>query len=690
MLVLALAPGCVSRPRSGWLDEIPSRPATTPGSTVPPLPNIAAPRVTPQPTALQPPNPLASYPQLLAPQPLAPQPANPQPVAAPPQLVAIPAAAGPLRSAAPLAPSGVVLASASATMAEPDDVPVRLPPVDYEPPAFAAVSTLAQDSLTAQPPAEALPGTPEAEDIEARRRAERRLKIPSQLPGANAPPIILPPSDFEHPEERRSIIDKLFPSPGEVRPIPWPSAEPGAPATTLAQLEAMATANNPLLVQAAGDVTAARGAAVQAGVHPNPVVGYEADTVGSSFTRNYQGVFGTQTIKTAGKLGLARAAANMALMNAEIQLRQTRIDVLTQVRANYYAVLVAREGLLRDTALERFTMKVYTIQVEKLKGGEGTGYEPAQLRAIVMQARAAVIQSQNRFVSAWKQLGASVGIPNLPPSRLEGHADAPMPDLDYDKLWAWVLANHPDVLQARNLAEQAKLNLKLAKVTPVPDLQLYGTFQRDFTAPNFERTSYNMQFGVPLPIFDRNQGNIMTAEGRLRSASQQIRVARNSLATQLADAFERFQSSRVLAEFYRNQILPDLVRAYRGVYERHQQEPTEVGFGDVIVAQQNLAAGLTTYISTLGLEWTALTDIAHLLQLDDMRQLFSLTRCEVVPPGAPLPPGPGALPGEPVPGIPGLPGGPLLPGAAAPGELPQPGGMPQPALPPMPDNRPGN
>lgn len=577
----------------------------------------------------------------------------------------------------PARAAGVWLASASGLAADEDEVPVRLPPVDSAPVLVGPGLALAQNNMTGQLPAEAPSVTPEAEDIEARRRAERRLKIPSQLPGANAPPIILPPSDFEHPEERRSIIDKLFPSPEQVRPIPRPGEEPGAPSMTLAQLEAMAAANNPLLVQAAGDVMAARGAAVQAGVHPNPVVGYEADTVGSSFTRNYQGVFGTQTIKTAGKLGLARAAANMGLMNAEIQLRQTRIDVLTQVRTNYYAVLVAREGLMRDTALERFTMKVYTIQVEKLKGGEGTGYEPAQLRAIVMQARAAVIQSQNRFISAWKQLAASVGIPNLPPTRLEGHADAPVPDLDYEKMWAWVLNNHPDVLQARNLAEQAKLNLKLAKVTPVPDLQLYGTFQRDFTVPAFERTSYNMQLGVPLPIFDRNQGNIMTAEGRLRSAAEQIRVARNSLATQLADAYERFQSSRVLAEFYRNQILPDLVRAYRGVYERHQQEPVEVGFGDVIVAQQNLALGLTTYISTLGLQWTALTDIAHLLQLDDMRLLFQMTRTESVPPGEPVLPGPAMVPC-----------GPGLPRSSAPNNLPQPGGS-LPSL-PMPENGSGN
>ncbi len=199
----------------------------------------------------------------------------------------------------------------------------------------------------------------------------------------------------------------------------------------------------------------------------------------------------------------------------------------------------------------------------------------------------------------------------------------PVPMLDYNMMLAWIFNNHPDVLQARNLHEQAKLQLQLARITPVPDLQLYGTFQRDFTAPTFERTSYNVQVGVPLPIFDRNQGNITSAEGRLRSAAEQLRVVRNGLATQLADAFERFQSSRVQAEFFREQILPDLGRAYRGVYERHQQESSEVGFGDIIVAQQNLAVGVATYVTTLGGQWGALVDIAHMLQLEDVRALYN-------------------------------------------------------------------
>ena len=357
-----------------------------------------------------------------------------------------------------------------------------------------------------------------------------RLKLPSVLPGANASQLTLPPLNLEHPEARSEIVDKLFPNrPPEPQIAPPPGVE-RRPPMTLQELEDLALVNNPTLVQAAGEITAAEGTAIQAGTHPNPVIGYEADTVGSSGTRNYQGAYAQQLVKTAGKLGLQRTAANMDYMNAQLQLRRTRADVLKQVRAGYFAVLVAQETIAINAALVRFTNEAYRIQVEQLQFGQATAYEPAQLRTLAVQARAALSQAQNRYVSAWKQLSAAVGILDLPPAELEGRADMPVPVLSYDSLLAQILYMHTDVLSARNTQAQAQLQLQLQRVTPIPDLNVYGTFQQDFTTPGFARTSYNVQVGVPVPVFDRNRGNIISAEGRLRSAAEQVRTIRNQLS----------------------------------------------------------------------------------------------------------------------------------------------------------------
>ena len=86
----------------------------------------------------------------------------------------------------------------------------------------------------------------------------------------------------------------------------------------------------------------------------------------------------------------------------------------------------------------------------------------------------------------------------------------------------------------------------------------------------------------------------------------------------MADAFERYENNRILLAYYQANILPDQVRAYHGVRLRHNLDPSSVVFGDVVTAQQTLAATVTTYITTLGAEWQAVADLASLLQTDEL------------------------------------------------------------------------
>jgi cobalt-zinc-cadmium efflux system outer membrane protein len=449
-------------------------------------------------------------------------------------------------------------------------------------------------------------------------RLSERLKIPPELPGAEAPPLKLPPATAPR-AEKEAAINRLFPTQPPLGPDPQPVPGPDGRPLTLADLQQLALNNSPVIRQAAADVEAARGALRQAGLYPNPNIGYEGDTAGTGGTAGYQGGYVEQQIKTAGKLRLAQAVAAMDLRNAEVALRRARADLMTQVRAGYFAVLVARENVRVTRALAGFTDEVYRIQVEQVRGDQAAAYEPLQLRVLAGQARAALVQARNRFTTAWKQLAATLGLPNMPLTELAGRVDMPLPRFDYDQALAQVVNQHTDVLSARNTQERARYSLRLAQVTPIPDVDVRVMVQKDFTTPPF-LVAHSVQVGIPVPVWNRNQGNILQAEGVLLRALEETERVHNDLTARLAEAFERYQNSQQLLEFYRTQILPDQVRAYRGVYDRHQQEPEVVRFGDVVVAQQTLANTVTTYIAALGAAWTAVVDVANLLQTTDLFQ----------------------------------------------------------------------
>ena len=60
-------------------------------------------------------------------------------------------------------------------------------------------------------------------------------------------------------------------------------------------------------------------------------------------------------------------------------------------------------------------------------------YEPMQVRVLALQARTLTIQGHNRYLAAWKQLAAAVGLPGLPPSELAG--DSPVLPVAFPPAW---------------------------------------------------------------------------------------------------------------------------------------------------------------------------------------------------------------------------------------------------------------
>ena len=463
---------------------------------------------------------------------------------------------------------------------------------------------------------------------------DKLLHLPQGLPGANATPIVVPPLDPKKPQdpERDKAIQALYPAMPTLEDIAQPAPGPNGMPLDLSGLEQIALANNPLVQQAASDVQAARGRAIQAGLYPNPVMGFQGDSIGQAGTNGQLGGFIDQNFVTGGKLGLARGAGVMDYQSAELSLRRMQIDVMTQVRSGYFAVLVAYDNLTIAKAMSQLSDEVYGLQIKMVQGGVSAPYEPLQLRVLADQARANLIQARNRYTSAWRQLAASLSAPDMPPTQLAGHAEAIAPGYAYDVVRAHILANHTDIGIASNGIQKSRILLQLARVTPVPDILTHFVVQNDNTSqPN--RVQAGVQVGFQIPIWDANQGNILQAQAQLARSNQEIPRVENELMQRLADAYERYRNNITLASYYRDSVLPNQVRVYRAIYQRYQQQPDKVQYGDIVVAQQTLAQALQTYVQTLTAQWQAIVDLGALLQTDDLYQLTA-------PPSNPKEPAP--------------------------------------------------
>jgi outer membrane protein, heavy metal efflux system len=437
------------------------------------------------------------------------------------------------------------------------------------------------------------------------------LTIPPELPGATDPGIQLPKDQAQLEKYLKNLYPHLPPLEDGLAIAPGPEGKP----MTLADLQRLASQYSPAIRSAAAAVEAARGALRQSMAYPNPTFAFQNDTLATG-PAGYPGFSIDQVIKTSNKLQLQGAAAAMDLFNAELALRRARSDVAYQVRSNYFAVLVSLENVHLSRAFARFTDEIYASQVNLVKGKEAAAYEPMQLRPLALQARFNLIQAINQYRASWRQLVASLGLPEMPPSDVAGRVDMPAPNYDYQTVLDYMLNRHTDVLTAQNNIHKAEYLLKLAQVTPIPDVEVSALLQKDYTTPPFYEAA-SIHVSIPVPVWDQNRGGIQQARGNLAQAHDNLKVTRNALMNTLADAYNRYITYQKQVDIALVQ-LKDQVRVYKHIHDRFRGGDLQVTFGDVVTAQQTLAGYLTGYISALGLRWTAVVDMANLLQTDDL------------------------------------------------------------------------
>jgi cobalt-zinc-cadmium efflux system outer membrane protein len=285
--------------------------------------------------------------------------------------------------------------------------------------------------------------------------------------------------------------------------------------------------------------------------------------------------------------------------------------------------MVAAENVRVARLMVAFTDEVYRRQVALVKGGSAAAFEASALLALTGQAELALTQSRNRYAGAWKQLAAAINSTDLPPEPLAGRVAEPLPRYHWESLRDQMLANHTDVIVAKNSAAQAERDIAKEQAKPIPDLQNQFYYQQDTQAKALGLRNFQMgaQIGVTVPLFDRNQGAIISAKARFARANAEVPRIENELTVQLADAFERYETARQQAELYRERILPNLAKAFRGVYQRYQVEPDKVNYNDIVTAQQNLGTQLAGYLNVLQAQWQAYADLLGAVQVPHADEL---------------------------------------------------------------------
>ena len=386
----------------------------------------------------------------------------------------------------------------------------------------------------------------------------------------------------------------MQPPPANAGDAPPAAMEVSSSPLTLADLESLALQHNPTLVQARMAVEAAQGRLVQAGLYPNPTAGYAADDLGDLGTAGKQGGFVLQEIVIGKKLRLSRAVAGHEVEEAESACRAQQWRVLNDVRAGFYDVLLAQRAVELEEQLVRIGDEFVKTAEQLFKAKESSRVDLLQAGIEADAARLKLFNSRNRHWAVWRRLVIAVGVPEKPPCPLLGEVDKDLPNLAWDESLARVLSQSPELARARVGVERARCVVAREYAQRIPNVEVRAGVQHD-NAVN--QTLANVEVGLPLPLFNRNQGNICRAHAELVAAQSEVHRVELELHERLVGAFQHYADARHQVDVYSRSILPKAKSSLDLVASGYRQG--ELGYLVLLTAQRTYANVNLAYLESL-------------------------------------------------------------------------------------------
>jgi cobalt-zinc-cadmium efflux system outer membrane protein len=377
--------------------------------------------------------------------------------------------------------------------------------------------------------------------------------------------------------------------------------DPDPKTVSVEELQEMALRNNPTLAQATANIRSAEARKQQAGLYPNPTVGYQGEQIRGGFYRGgEQGFFVQQDIVMGGKLGLNRKILEPEKQQAETEAGEQKMRVLANVRMSYILALAAQQTLELRQNLSKLAQDAVETSHQLANVGQADAPDVLEAEVESEQAALAVTMAEQIQQRVWKELAAVVGNPKLPMMRLTGKLED-TPSVNPNELVESIVNESPVVKIAGLSVKRAEAALERAKREPIPDLQLRGGLQQNRELSESSRRPVGWQgfaeVGLRIPIFNRNQGNIAASRADIERAKQEVERVRLVLRERAARIVQNYMYSQTAVDRYKNQMLPRAQKAY-DLYMKKYNEMA-AAYPQVLIAQRTLMQLEVSYVNAL-------------------------------------------------------------------------------------------
>jgi len=281
--------------------------------------------------------------------------------------------------------------------------------------------------------------------------------------------------------------------------------------------------------------------------------------------------------------------------------------VRANVAAAYFDVLTARERLALATDSTALAKSSTDTVAKRVAAGKVSPVEETKARVAEAGIRVELAQAASEQRNALSRLFALMGRTDVPYIVLEGTAETLPPVPNLAELQA-LISSSPAVVLARVEVDRRKALTDLEQSKRVPDVTVSVGMQR---SNETQRNVLLFGVSVPLPVFDRNQGNLLEALKLEDKARDELQGAIVRLHSEVAQARERLSTIAAEVQSLQQEVLPGAKSAYDAATIGF--ENGKFNFLEVLDAQRTYFTAKSQYLKALGEAHRAAAEVDRLL-----------------------------------------------------------------------------
>ena len=330
---------------------------------------------------------------------------------------------------------------------------------------------------------------------------------------------------------------------------------------TLDQAIDLALANNPTLKATRTQIDQNKAQEITARLRPNPVLQGDAQFLpifnpsqfsSDNFNQTQQYDIGIGYLfERGGKRQRRLQAARDETELTRFQVRDAERNLAFSVAQQFISALLAKANLdFASQALASFR-KTVEISETRYRAGDISQGDLLKIKLQVLQFQTDVSSAQVALQQAMVTLRQLIGYDTVAADfQIMGELGYQPLTESLEQIQTAALQNRPDLAAARQSTVAARSQTALAKANGKQDLTTAVTYSH--TAGE---SSSSFSFNIPLPLFNRNQGEIQRSRFAETQALFSARAAEDSVLKDVQVAYEQAKASDSIVSLYRSGYL---------------------------------------------------------------------------------------------------------------------------------------